>query len=216
MRAILTIICSILIALGTGCAKVEPPINKTSLSFPKTRIAVDAVGLDLGLAQLDSGQTETFETFWGLLDQQELPLDRRKILDQNGLRVAIMSPHAPPQLNILIQDQTIDPSVMNEFEQQLHAKGLMRPQPRMLSHQRLSNREGQAYKVETSEVHGEVSWIVRSGDSQTAGFGNLVQGVVSVTTYPQGDGSVRLLIRPEIHHGQSRPQNRCGTGFISC
>ena len=214
MRAILPALCSILMILGLGCAKVEPPTHQTStsLTFPKARIAADAVGLDLGVAQLDTGQTEIFETFWGLLDQQELPLDRRRTLDQNGLRVAVMSAHAPPLLNELIEDQTIDPAVMNKFEKQLHAKGLMRPQPRMLSHQRISNREGQAHKVDTSEVHGEASWIVRSGESQTVGFGKLVHGVFSITTYPQGDGSVRLVILPEIHHGQSRPRIGAGQG----
>lgn len=212
MRSVILTTCWILITLGTGCAKVETPINKTSLTFPKARIAVDAVGLDLGVSQLDSGQAETFEEFWGLLDQQELPLDRRRTLDQNGLRVAVMSANAPPVLNELIEDQKIAPAVMNEFEKQLNAKGLMRPQPRMLSHQRISNREGQAHKVDTSEIHSEASWIIRSGGSQTVGSGKLVQGVFSITTYPQGDGSVRLVILPEIHHGQAHPRIGAGQG----
>ena len=88
----------------------------------------------------------------------------------------------------------------------------MRPQPRMLSHQRISNREGQAHKVDTSEVHSEASWIIRSGDSQTVGFGKLVQGVISITTFPQGDGSVRLVVLPEIHHGQAHPRIGAGQG----
>ena len=212
MRAVLSILCSILITLGAGCAKVESPVNRTSLTFPNARIAADAVGLDLGVSQLDSGQDETFEEFWGLLDQQELPLDLRRNLDQNGLRVAVMSANVPTVLNKLIEDQIIAPDVMNEFEKQLSAKGLMRPQPRMLSHQRISNREGQAHKVDTSEVHSEASWIIRSGDSQTVGFGKLVQGVISITTFPQGDGSVRLVVLPEIHHGQAHPRIGAGQG----
>jgi len=212
MRAFFLIIASISITLGIGCAKIEQPVQSTSLTFPKTRIAVDAVGLDIGVAQLDSSQSETFETFWGLLDQQELPLERRKILDQNGLRVAVMSSQAQPQLNQLIDPKEANPDQLNEFEKQLFAKGLMRPQPRLLSHERISNREGQAHKIETSEVHQEVSWIIQTGDQQTAGFGKLVRGMISVTTYPQGDGSVRLIVRPEIHHGQTRPRIGAGHG----
>ena len=212
MRAIFLTILSVSISLGIGCAKIEPPVQKTSLTFPKSRIAVDAVGLDIGVAQLDSSQSKTFETFWGLLDQQELPLERRKVLDRNGLRVAIMSSHAPPQLNQLVDPPEIDPDLLNEFERQLFAKGLLRPQTRMLSHERISNREGQAHKVETSEVHREISWVIQADDQQTAGSGKLVRGVISVTTYPQGDGSVRLIVRPEIHHGQSRPRIGAGQG----
>ena len=116
------------------------------------------------------------------------------------------------RLNELIEDQKIDPAFMNEFEKQLNAKGLMRPQPRMLSHQRISNREGQAHTIVTSEIHNEASWIVRTGDSQTVGSGKLVQGIISITTYPQGDGSVGLVILPEIHHGQAHPRIGAGQG----
>ncbi len=210
MRAIILATISVSICMWVGCAKIETPAKKTSLTFPKARIAVDAVGLDLAVAQLDSSQSKTFETFWGLLDQQELPLKQRKILDQNGLRVAVMSPHAPPELNHLINPRQVEPDLLNEFQKQLHERGLLRPQQRMLSHQRISNREGQAHKIETSEVHDEASWVIESGDAQTAGFGKQVRGMMSVTTYPQGDGSVRLVVRPEIHHGQSRP--RIGVG----
>jgi len=212
MRAIILTIISISISQGIGCAKIEPPVKKTSLTFPQSRIAVDAVGLDIGVAQLDSGQSETFETFWGLLDQQELSLERRRVMDQNGLRVAVMSSHAPPQLNQLVDPQEIDPDLLNKFERQLFAKGLMRPQQRMLSHERISNREGQTHKVTTSEVHQEASWVIQSGNKQTAGSGKLVRGVIAVTTYPQGDGSVRLIVRPEIHHGHSRPRIGAGQG----
>ena len=202
---------------ANGCAKVDSPLNatslnRTSLTLPKTRIAIDAVALDLGVSQLDSSQAETFEEFWGLLDQQELPLERRRNLDQNGLRVAVMSANAPPVLNELLEDQKIDPALMNEFEKQLNAKGLMRPQPRMLSHQRISNREGQAHKVDTSEIHSEASWIIESGESKTVGSGKLVHGVFSIRTYPQGDGSVRLVILPEIHHGAAHPRIGAGQG----
>ena len=164
------------------------------------------------MSQLDSSQSETFEEFWGLLDQQELPLDRRRDLDQNGFRAAVMSANPPTVLNELIEDQKIDPALMNEFEKQLNNKGLMRPQPRMLSHQRISNREGQSHTIATSEIHNQASWVIRTEDSQTPGSGKLVQGFISITTYPQGDGSVRLVILPEIHHGHAHPRIGAGQG----
>lgn len=193
-----------------GCAKLEPPTKKSSLTFPKGRLARDAVGLEVGVAQMDTNQSETFETFWNMLDQQEFPLELRKRLDQNGIRVAVMAIHPPSLLNQLVDPQPIDPSTLNEFEKQLHAKELLRPQPRMLKHERISNREGQSHEVVISDSQGEVSWVIKSGDERSAGFGRQVRGVMSVTTYPQGDGSVRLMVRPEIHHGDSRP--RIGVG----
>lgn len=203
----------ICVVLMTGCAKLEKPLPKSTLTFSKSRIAVDAVGLEVGVAQLDSTQSKTFADFWRMLDQQELPLDVRQRLDANGIRVAVMASHAPPAFNQLVDFAEINADALNEFESQLHAKGMLRPQRRMVTHQRISNREGEAHSVVTSVVHPESSWVVQSDGSQSAGFGQQVRGVISVTTYPKGDGSVRLVVRPEIHHGQERA--RIGVGESS-
>ena len=173
-------------------------------------MAADAVGLEMGVAQLESDQAETFEEFWGLLDTQKLPLELRQLLDQNGLRAAVMGSHTPSSLHKLVDPQPVDPAVMTKLEKQLDEKGLLRPKQRMVMHDRISNREGQAHPVATSEVHPALSWVVRDGDLQTVGFGNSVRGVITITTFPQGDGTVRLIIRPQIHHGQSR--QRVGVG----
>jgi hypothetical protein len=201
---------SILILIGftciSGCARWNRTEEKRELSFPKGRMALDAVGLELGVAQLDSGQAETFEEFWNLLDQLELPLELRKHLDQNGLRAGIMAALPPPMLHELVEPKPIAPDDLSEFEKQLHLRGLLRPSPRMITHDRISNREGQSHPIPVSELHAESSWIVRTGDKQTAGFAKQVLGVLTVTTFPQGDGSVRLIFQPEIHHGESRPR----------
>ena len=169
-------------------------------------MAFDAVGLELGVAQLDTSQEETFEEFWNLLDQLELPLELRKHLDQNGLCAGIMAAHPPPMLHQLVEPKAIDPEDLNEFEKQLHAQGLLKPSVRMILHDRISNREGQSHPIPVSELHAQTSWVVRKGDKQTVGFGKSVLGVMAITTFPQGDGSVRLVFQPEIHHGESRPR----------
>ncbi|MFK7766878.1 MAG: hypothetical protein AB8B55_06620 [Mariniblastus sp.] len=180
------------------------------MSFPQGRMAADAVGLELGVAQLESDQVDTFEEFWSLLDSQKLPLELRQLLDQNGIRAAVMGSHSPTSLHQLVDPQPIDPAVMTKLEKQLDKKGLLRPKQRMVMHDRISNREGQAHPVATSETHPAISWVIRNGDLQTVGFGESVRGVMTITTFPNGDGSVRLIIRPQIHHGQSR--QRVGVG----
>lgn len=194
----------VLIASVGGCAKWDQPPKKSGLVLPKGRVAADAVGIELGVAQLDSTQTETFEEFWTDLDQQELPLELRKRLDQNGIRAAIMSPSPPAILRALLEPKPIKLDELTELEKQLHEEGLLRKKNRMITHERVSNREGQVRSVTISDHHPEASWIVRNGDKQTVGFGKSVQGLFSVTTYPQGDGSVRLVVQPEIRHGESR------------
>jgi hypothetical protein len=204
IRRLLTLFLPTLLIATLGCSQWKQVDNQTSLAFPKTRIAPDAVGLELAVAQIDSDQAELFESFWNLLDSQELPLAVRQRLDQNGIRAAVMASHPPSMFHEIVGDRVIDVETLSSFEKQLHAKGLLKSPSRMIEHARISNREGQGHPIQTSAVHPEISWVVRSGTKQTVGSAKSVLGVMTVTTYPQGDGSVRLVLRPEIHHGQSR------------
>ena len=201
-----------MLVLLSGCARWNTPDPKPVVSFPKSRMAADAVSLEIGVAQLESDQAETFEEFWGLLDSQKLPLELRQLLDQNGLRAAVMASHSPSSLHQLVDPQPVDPAIMTKLEKQLDEKGLLPKKQRMVIHDRISNREGQAHPVATSPVHPSISWVIRNGDLQTVGLGESVRGVITITTFPNGDGSVRLIIRPQIHHGQSRQRVGVGSG----
>lgn len=212
MRTRLYILLVIPLGVLLGCAPWDQTKKTGSISFPKARMAVDAVGLEIAVAQLDLGQSESFESFWSLLDQQELSLDLRKRLDQNGIRAAIMASHPPPMFQQLVDPKTLAPEEMNALEVQLNEHGLLRPTPRMVTHDRISNREGESHIVATSEYHPQASWTVLAGSSQTPGVAEHARGVMAISTYPQGDGSVRLIIRPEIHHGLSRQRIGVGGG----
>jgi hypothetical protein len=206
MRALKSLLILILGISVLGCARWEEPETRSRPIFPQSKIAIDAVGLELGIAQLDSHQSDSFEQFWKLLDSQALPLELRKRLDQNGIRAAVMSSNPPSLLHTLVEDQPIVESELNEFEKLLHAKRLLRPKQRMIAHERISNREGQAHPITISETHSQVSWVIQNGDRQTIGAGDFVRGVIAVKTFPQGDGSVRIIFSPEIHHGKPRRQ----------
>lgn len=196
----------ILVAVGVlGCAPwKKEPSKKSALVIPNSRIAPDAVGLEIAVAQLDLDQAESFESYWRLLDEQELSLDFRKRLDANGLRAAVMASNPPRIFQDLVEPRPINVEELSPFQKQLHEEGRLKPKTRMVSHSRISNREGQDYEVSISDIHPQVSWTVRNRDQQSPGSGEFVRGTMSVTTYPRGDGSVRLVLRPKIHHGKSR------------
>lgn len=195
-----------LVVCMSGCVEWETPEIPARSIFPESRIAPDAVGMEVALAQLDTQQKDDFELFWNQLDQQALPLGLRKRLDQNGLRAAVMASAAPAILHQLIDPPPILPDNLNSLEKQLYLKGLLRKKQRMITHDRISNREGELYSVPVSDIHSQFSWSIRNGDLETPGAGAAVRGGVNITTFPQGDGTVKLLIEFEIHHGKSRPQ----------
>ncbi len=200
------ILCLIL-ATGEGCARWGDDGNHgiKEFKFPVGRLALDSVGLEICVAQLDDSQNELLEECWGLLDHQEIDLAVRKQLDRNGLRVAVMASHAPATLHELLVPRPVEFENLDLVEKQMAAQGKLEPKPRIINHRRTSNRDGQALPIATSEIHPQLSWTVRDDQSQSVATGKLVRGVFSVTTHPLGDGTVRLKFTPEIHQGDLRP-----------
>ena len=197
-----------LIVTTCGCAhwrKEKESIGGRELKFPKARLSADSVGLEFGLAQLDNSQSMMFEHVWEQLDEQEVDLDVRKLLDQNGIRVAIMPSHAPAQFNKLVAPRPLEHEQLTLVERKLAEKGKLKPKSRMVEHQRISNRDGQSHPIQTSDVHPELSWVIHNNDRQSFGSGKSVRGMFKVTTTPQGDGTVRLRFSPQIYHGDPRP-----------
>ena len=188
-----------------GCAQWDKSEAGREFKFPQGRLASDAVALEIGIAQLDISQSKSFEEFWDLLDQQELPLSERQLLDQNGLRVAIMASHAPATLNELLSPRPLELEDLTLVEEHLMAENRLERKSRMVLHQRIANRDGQAHPVQTSKVHPQFSWTICNGDLKSLGAGQWVRGMIDVTTLPEGDGSVRLRFSPQIYHGEIRP-----------
>lgn len=190
-----------------GCAKwkstdAEPKL----LKFPASRMSPDSVSLEVAVARFDDSQVEQIAELWSLVDQQEIPLEVRKQLDANGLRAGIVPSQFPAVLRELLKPQEIDPTKLDSLQVQLHEQGLLKPAERLISHRKIQNRDGKSYDLAVTNVYPERSWIVHSANGESAGAGKSVRGVMSIKTYPQGDGSVRLTVTPQILHGDMRTE----------
>lgn len=179
----------------------HPPVLTAS------RLAPDAVGLEIGIAQIDTGQKETIKRFWRDLDQQELPLETRQKLDKHGLKAAVMSQQPPSDFGDLVNPREIVLEELDGFQKQLYLRGHLKATERILAHNQVSTRQGKPHPIQTSVLHPSLSWTVEtpatlnSQASQTKKSDNNVRGVLAIRTYPQGDGSVNVVVEPQVHHG---------------
>ena len=203
MRPHIALVLCLLMLAGCPHWDRDDP-QGAALVFPINRMAPDAVGLEIGVAQLDVTQRQDMATLWRELDPQKLPLEVRKLLDRNGLKAGVMSSRPPAVLADLVYPRPVVLDELNEFQKQLYIKRHLKPESRMVEHAQISNRSGQAHPVNTSHLHPSLSWTVQLGERQSAGSGDYVQGVFAITTFANGDGSVRLVVTPEIHHGESK------------
>ena len=175
-------------------------------------MAFDAVGLEIGIAQLDTDQTGAIDRVWRALDQQELSLETRQQLDKHGLKAAVMSQRPPSDFESLVNPRQVVLEELDGFHRQLYLKGKLKASERMLVHDRISNRQGESHAIPTSQVHPSLSWIIETpathGSRETSieQSAENVRGVIDIRTYPQGDGSVRVVVQPQIHHGDVTQQ----------
>lgn len=165
-------------------------------------MAPDAVALEIGVAQLDYSQAETLKQYWHSLDQQELAVETRQQLDRHGIKVGIMSTRPPASFSKLVNPREVVIDELDAFQRQLYLSGHLSATSRMLAHNRISNRKGQPHPIVTSAEHSKYSWAIHDQGGTTVETSSNVRGIFSIRTYPQGDGSVRVVVQPQVHHGK--------------
>ncbi len=199
---------AVVVLISIGCAPLNDSATATGsngFSISRSSMNPGAVAVQLAVVQLDSDQRDMFEQYWSELDQMKLPLPVRKKADENGLRYAVMSPQVPIVLPQLLKRRELDLSQMDDLKRQMAEAGLLQSPSRMVSHQRIENDTGEEYEIITSDVYPQKRWSIADGGGvPLTGFGQLVRGVYRFSSFPQTDGSIRLLMLPEIHHGISK------------
>lgn len=192
--------------LGAGCKSVDEK-KPLDFSLPGVGMNEGAVALQVAVVQVDDDQQEMIKEFWSRLDTMKMGLSDRQIADTNGLRYAVMSPQCPAVLDQLLERRELDISRLTDIQKQMASQGLLESPSRLLHHERIENDTGEEFEVPVSGYYQKKNWSIvdKHGRTET-GSGELVKAVVQMTTFPQGNGSVRLVVEPEIHHG--RPQQR--------
>lgn len=182
-------------------AKMEEP---GEVRLPPGRMNKDSVSLEIAVGQLDHQQQEEVEQLWREIDQQAISFQVRRRLDQNGLLAGVIGSQPPALLNRLLQDKAVDTSELEPWQIQFIENGNQKTVPRLILHQRIQNGLGENHFVPVSDASAQASWVVREGARQTAGTGEQARGFMQLRTYPTGDGGVRLVVTPEIRHGQPK------------
>lgn len=184
--------------------QVPAPGQEGDIQLPASRMAKDSVALEIAVGQLDPDQQADVDQLWQEIDQQVLPFDVRQRLDQNGFLAGIVASQPPAILNRLLQDKQVDTSGMERWQIQFIEQGNQTTVPRLILHQRIQNGMGENHCVPVSDSSSQASWIVKDGPRQSASEGEQARGFIRLRTYPTGDSGVRLVVTPEIRHGQPK------------
>lgn len=190
------------VLLATGCRNLKvndsPPAG---IVLPTSQMESDSVAVRLAVAEFDELQNGELESFLGTTDQK-LPLKTRQLLDNNGLRVSVVSNVNSARLQKLLAPRVLERQWLNDQEQELADAGKLDPLNRLTSQRHVEKRRGESFSMQISPVRSEATWQVFNGIDAVSGQALLAQCQIRITSWPQADGSVRMQFLPEIHHGQ--------------
>jgi hypothetical protein len=179
----------------SGCAPISPTgSTKSNAPLPVGRLAPDAVVLDIAFVSLGTGDAEQYPTIWNAADEQPLLPELRRSLDTNGLRVGLLGQHLPSDLQTLLDAKPKLAESLTQGEiSELDLDG---------GRQHLPVRAGHRAIIKASSVYPNLPVLI-SEDGRLRGQ-QLAEArcIFSLKSYPQGDGRVKLVLTPEIEHGE--------------
>lgn len=154
-----------------------------------------AEGTVESLVRRAANERADFGDFWQEVDEQFLPTELRRRLAQNGFRCGRLDGRPSAGLQAAIDAET-------RRRESASPEELTGGSPQGL--QRLQNRAGRRGKIVTSELRESLAVLIPEGARLHGKSYSQAQCVVSVRSYPRGDGQIDLDLTPEIEHGQAK------------
>jgi len=178
-----------------GCAPLAKSAKQPS-GLPPARFAPDAVVFEIAFVRLPATDSSTYSSIWDAADEQRISVDLRRELAANGMRAGIFGQEMPLKLRELLDRPT---NVLAELSQ-----GGGGDPDVGTSRQRLPARAGHRSIIKVSKVHPSLA-VLLSDDGAVHGHDlRDSRCIFSMKPYPQGDGRVKLMLTPEIEHGESK------------
>ena len=181
-----------LATLACGCSSWSSPKKVGSFKLGQPQMSPDSVVLEVVILHLPEEGPQ--EPWWDALDEQALDHSLRTRLAENGFRAGLVRGRIPDQLESQLQSQRAAQAGIDPENQPAGVGG----------EQRLQCRAGKRNKILLSDVYPTLAALVPSGDRLTGRTLENAQCLLSVRSFPRGDGGVELEITPEIEHGQAR------------
>ena len=186
-----------------GCRNFKVNNDKpvSGIVLPKSQMEIDSIAMRVAVVELDDQQKTDFDSFIETTDQK-LPLEVRQRLDDNGIRVSVISSVNTPSLQKILAPGIPKREWLTGHELELAEAGKLEPVHRLVSHRHVEKKRGESFGVEVSSVRPSSSWRIHIGEKQLSDSAELAQCQMRITSWPQPDGSLKLQFLPEIRHGQ--------------
>ncbi|MEW4454755.1 hypothetical protein AB1L30_18970 [Bremerella sp. JC817] len=207
-RRTTTLLLMALLFAGGCRALWEPEELGAPSELPSRPLSEDTVMLDIARVSLTSLDETKCQSIWEEIDEQALPLDKRRELMANGFRVGIIDFHLPAPIREIIGSKEDGNKGLNG-EQMVRVDG-----DEKVAINRRRFPRGKRIEYVMVPTQPELS-LLETVDGTLRGQTYYdAESKFVLKGYPQNDGRVQVVVTPEIHHGQPKKHVEAGEGMF--
>ncbi|HBE67624.1 MAG TPA: hypothetical protein DDW52_05685 [Planctomycetaceae bacterium] len=187
-----------LVVSVVGCAQwTKPPHDSAAASPLKTlRSTPDTVVVESVLVRVPTHDLERLQAAWDSIDETIVDIQQRELLEKNGLRSGLIVGDIP--------------SVIHD-----HLQGVA-PDQEALENTGLASEANSLTRVMRCRSGRRKELVVRTGIQRPLHVFDVIDNHIAGETFtsattlfdlrvvPEADGSARIALTPEVHHGELR------------
>lgn len=182
-----------LLASLSGCANWRAEEKVASKLLPQPKLSATSVAIEVVQVHFDGQQAGDLEQIWQEVEEP-LPVELRRRLEHNGFWCGVTGMQLPMPLRRQLDRPQSD---LPDEEGQMPSKA-----------QRMQCRRGARKPWVCRPSSDELNVLMRSEDGALRGRTyDSARCVMAIRCFPNGDGSVRLQLTPEIEHGETKPRH---------
>lgn len=182
---------------SAGCAQIAPRVNEKPV-LPSPRMSRDSVIVEMTTVEISAENLKNDQQLWSKVDEQHLPVEVRRRLAAAGVRCGIAGTELPTAVQSALTAVRDEPQVASTDGQLLSVNGPRR--------RRLQCRSGERHQLMLAEVHDELSVLWRDEGRVHGTTFSGAQPMFVLRAFPQQSGQVRIVLAPQILHGD--PQTK--------
>ncbi|PQO31582.1 hypothetical protein [Blastopirellula marina] len=206
-RRIAAVLLVATLVVVSGCATWQTTEEASPPELPKRPISEDTVMLEMARLSLTSAEELAFQNVWQEVDEQSIPLDKRRELATNGFRVGIIDFHMPVQIRDMMKGRQGSKGLNGEEMVQVDGEERAAINHRQFARGKRSEYVMVPLQPEVSLLE-KIDGVIRGGTYEDA------ECKFVMKAFPQNDGRVKIAITPEIHYGQARQRIEPGEGMF--
>ena len=196
-----------LLATLWGCTptrRTPAPEPVSLLNKPTT--GSQSVAMEYARVLVPGHRRRLLEELWRSSDQQAIELNTRKRLIRNGVRVGVLGQVLPAPLRSLLQALPVAEDQLSDLQRQMHSAGLLKPEPVVQDHTRLSLKYDQARDLDVGPPQDSLGWVWQGDHGRSHHRYTQATPRLRVTPRLATGGSLQVGVEPVVAHGPLLPQ----------